>query len=660
MNRNLLGSVAVLAALASTSAWAQDGAALAAKFGALEAVQQISLSPDGTKVAYIAPAGEASLLYIGDLVAGGTKPILRSPRKDGELSWCSWASDARLVCQVYYIIDDAGQLLTFTRMIALDADGKNVVRLTPGNSSRALGIMQNGGSVIDWDIPGKPGSVLMTRQYVPETTIGTNISAKDEGLGVEEVDTASLKRKPVERARGNAVEYITDGAGNVRIMGTQGTVGEGYMASQVKYFYRTAQSREWEQLSTLSLTGTGSGFNPYAVDAAKNVVYGFDDAGGYQGLYTIGLQFGGKKELVLARNDVDIDRLVRIGRDRRVVGASYATERREVEYFDPELKKLSAALGKALPAGQSIGVVDASTGEKRLLMFASRDTAPGTFYVFDKTARKLEEVLPVRPQLEGIKLAEMKPVTFPAADGTQIPAYLTLPPGGTGKNLPTIVMPHGGPSARDVWGFDWLVQFYAARGYAVLQPNYRGSAGYGAAYYQKNGFQSWRTAIGDVNDAGRWLVSQGIADPGKLAIVGWSYGGYAALQSSVLDPGLFKAIVAVAPVADLERLRSDARGYTNYSLVDKEIGHGAYVREGSPAQNAARIAAPVLLFHGDKDINVNIGHSRLMADKLRGAGKQVTLVEFPGLDHALDSPTARTRLLSESDVFLRKALGIAP
>jgi dipeptidyl aminopeptidase/acylaminoacyl peptidase len=257
-----------------------------------------------------------------------------------------------------------------------------------------------------------------------------------------------------------------------------------------------------------------------------------------------------------------------------------------------------------------------------------------------------------------MKLAEMTPIEYPAADGTMIPAYLTLPPGGTGKNLPAIVMPHGGPSARDEWGFDWLVQFYATAGYAVLQPNYRGSAGYGSDWYQKNGFQSWKTAIGDVDDAGRWLLKQGIAAPGKLAIVGWSYGGYAALQSQVLDPALFKAVVAIAPVTDLDRLRDESRQFTNFLVVDKIVGSGPHVEEGSPARHADRFQAPVLLFHGDKDRNVGVGESRLMHDRLVSAGKSVEYVEFPGLDHQLLDAAARTRLLAESDAFIRKALGL--
>ncbi len=257
-----------------------------------------------------------------------------------------------------------------------------------------------------------------------------------------------------------------------------------------------------------------------------------------------------------------------------------------------------------------------------------------------------------------MKLSEMKPVTYSARDGTMIPAYLTLLSGSAGKNLPAIVMPHGGPSARDEWGFDWLMQFFAARGYAVLQPNYRGSSGYGSQWFQKNGFQSWQTAIGDVNDAGRWLQSQGIAAPGKLAIVGWSYGGYAALQSQVLDADLFKAVVAVAPVTDLGAMLDAARDTTGFRNLENFIGTGPHIEAGSPARHAVAFTAPVLLFHGDKDLNVGVSESRLMRDRLQAAGRSVTYAEFPGLDHQLDNAPARQKLLADSDRFLRKALGI--
>jgi dipeptidyl aminopeptidase/acylaminoacyl peptidase len=248
-------------------------------------------------------------------------------------------------------------------------------------------------------------------------------------------------------------------------------------------------------------------------------------------------------------------------------------------------------------------------------------------------------------------------VTYPAADGTQIPAYLTLPPGSDGRNLPAIVLPHGGPSARDEWGFDWLPQYLAQLGYAVLQPNYRGSAGYGEQWLQQNGFRSWRTSIGDITAGARWLVQQGVADRSRMAIVGWSYGGYAALQSGATEPDLFKAIVAIAPVTDLQQLKDDFRGFTSARNIAEEIGEGPHIREGSPLPNAARITAPVLLFHGDRDFNVLVGHSRRMDAALHEAGRRSELVVFPNLEHDLASNDARRQMLERIRTFLAANLG---
>jgi dipeptidyl aminopeptidase/acylaminoacyl peptidase len=258
----------------------------------------------------------------------------------------------------------------------------------------------------------------------------------------------------------------------------------------------------------------------------------------------------------------------------------------------------------------------------------------------------------VRPQLETVAGANVRAVSYPAADGVMIPAYLTLPPGSAGRNLPTIVLPHGGPASRDVWGFDWLAQYLAHQGYAVLQPNFRGSGGYGDRWLQQNGYRSWRISIGDITAGTRWLAAQGIADPNRIAIVGWSYGGYAALQSAVTEPGLYKAVVAIAPVTDLQQLKDDARNYTNAQNRAEQIGDGPHVAEGSPLRHVSAIAAPVLLFHGDRDINVNIVHSRRMADALRDAGKPAELVTFDGLEHDLADSAARTQMLRRIGAFL--------
>jgi dipeptidyl aminopeptidase/acylaminoacyl peptidase len=195
----------------------------------------------------------------------------------------------------------------------------------------------------------------------------------------------------------------------------------------------------------------------------------------------------------------------------------------------------------------------------------------------------------------------------------------------------------------------------------VLQPEFRGSSGYGDAWFQRNGFQSWRIAIGDVNDAGRWLVKQGIADPARLAVVGWSYGGYAALQSAVIAPDLFKAVVAIAPVTDLAMMKREAAGWTDQNLLQEFIGSGAHIIAGSPAQNAEKIKVPVLLIHGTMDANVEYSESVFMASRLRAAGGKVDLITFKGLDHQLEDSDARATLLTASVGFIsatwKKRLG---
>jgi dipeptidyl aminopeptidase/acylaminoacyl peptidase len=296
--------------------------------------------------------------------------------------------------------------------------------------------------------------------------------------------------------------------------------------------------------------------------------------------------------------------------------------------------------------------------EGKLSIFSSSDVDPGVYYIFDRKSHNLTTFLVARAQLEGIKLAKVAPVTYTASDGTSIPAYLTLPPGREqAKRLPAIVLPHGGPSARDEGEFDWLPQYYASQGYAVLQPNFRGSSGYGDAWFQDNGFRSWSIAIGDVLAAGRWLVNEGIADPDKLAIVGWSYGGYAALQAAVVDPNVFKAIVAIAPVTDLAALKEEHRNWSDFSLVSNFVGQGPHLSEGSPLEHADKIKSPVLLFHGALDVNVSINESKRMAARLNATGNKCELITWEKLDHQLDDSEARAQMLRSSEAFLRKSFG---
>jgi dipeptidyl aminopeptidase/acylaminoacyl peptidase len=641
-------------------AWAAPAAAQstdAQRFGAREAVEQIALSPDGTRVVYVsAGKGHDSTAFIATIGAGAPQRLFTTDGDPERLLECQWASNTRILCRIYALMAENLSMVSYTRWLAIDADGTHAQVLSAPSTSRSIGVSQSGGALIDWR-SDKDGSVLMTRVFVPERSIGTRLASELKGYGVERVDTRTLNRAVVEPPQEWAVDYISDGNGVVRVMGSAEPSAQAYDRGVYRYFYRKPGSREWLPLATRNVMDD-TGFEPLAVDSTLNVVYGLERKQGRIALYKISLDDALGRELVFDRPDVDVDGLIRVGRQRRVVGVSYATDRREAVFFDPALQKLAGSLSRALPGLPLVRFVDASEDETKLLLWAGSDVDPGRYFVFDRTAKKLAEIMLARPPLENATLSPVKSVTFKAADGTEIPAYLTLPPGSDGKNLPAIVMPHGGPEARDEWGFDWLAQFFAARGYAVLQPNFRGSAGYGQAWFVENGFKSWRTAVGDVNDGGRWLIAQGIADPSKLAIVGWSYGGNAALQSAVLEPDLFKAIVAIAPVTDLGKTKEEARNFTNYGIVSDFIGSGPHIEEGSPARNAARFKAPVLMFHGDMDANVGVAQSRLMEARLRDAGRPVELVVYPRLDHGLPDGSVRTGMLDKSDTFLRTTLGI--
>jgi dipeptidyl aminopeptidase/acylaminoacyl peptidase len=640
-------------------AFAQDtGLAADAKaFGSREAVISPRLSPDGSSVMYLTPGpGPKTFAVISNLATGKTAVMTSADGNPELLRWCDYAAADRAVCLVTGAAERSGELLGFERLIALNTDGKDPKLLGQPESQFDAGLRQFDASVLDW---GKrvDGKLLMEREYVPEAgKIGSNIVRTKSGLGVDLIDTRSLRADHVEQPKDAASGYISDGRGNVRIMQVNEAKSDGTLTGRIKYFYRTSDSRDWKTL--VEYADWQQQMQPLAVDADIDALYALKKTNGRYALYTVKLDGSGAEKLVAANSQVDIDDVVRIGNGLKVIGYTYADESRHAEYFDPEFKALAASLSKALPNLPLVDFVDSSADGRKLLIYAGSDTDPGRYYLFDRDKKTLNEAMVERPDLQGRKLAEVKAVTVPGTDGAQIPAYLTLPPGkANAKNLPAVVLPHGGPSARDEWGFDWLPQFLAARGYAVIQPQYRGSAGYGQTWENVNGFVNWRTSMSDIAASTRWLASQGIADPKRIAIVGWSYGGYAALMEAETDPSLYKAVVAVAPVTDLELLKQDSANFTSARMVEDFVGSGPHIVEGSPLRHAEKVQAPVLLAHGDMDRNVRFWHSQKMADALQDAGKKVEFLQYKGLNHQLDDSTARTDLLTHIGALLDRTIG---
>ncbi len=326
----------------------------------------------------------------------------------------------------------------------------------------------------------------------------------------------------------------------------------------------------------------------------------------------------------------------------------YYDERPRRVWVGENGQKMMRIFQSAFP-NQTVRVQSSSADKKRHILKVTAPTDPGTFYLLDLNNNKIDMLTYNYKSLDVEKLSEMTPISYSARDGLLINGYLSLPKGADNKPLPTIIMPHGGPLARDNWGFDYWVQFLTTRGYAVLQMNYRGSTGYGQEFMEK-GYHEWgRKMLEDINDGTKWMIEQGYADPENICIVGASYGGYAALQGAIKDPALYKCSVAFAPVTNL-------RKEFQFTITTYMESQEWSKKEASPSDNVDKLNLPILMFQGDLDENVDVDITRRFYKKMRNRGKDITYFEFEGEDHYLKNQKYRIKMLSEMEKFLEKHL----
>jgi dipeptidyl aminopeptidase/acylaminoacyl peptidase len=621
-------------------------------FGQRNSITGASLSPDGSKILFIsAGEGRSSVAMVAPVSGGKPTTVSYTNGEPWQMRWCDWSDNKRIVCMVYGVLKDNGPIAPYTRLLSMNIDGTNVVELGQQNQRNLRTSRQFDGNIIGWDA-GPNGQILMARQYTPEADGVSRVADRRSGLAVEIVDPNTGKSKNIEAADDKVIQYFADKQGNVRMKAEQTRDYKGQLNDDISFFYRIKGKRDWLPF-TAQVNGKDA--NPAEISSTDDSVYAYVSVNGKDALYSISLdgQFTAKQ--LVANSLVDLDNLVTIGRDGRVIGVDYVTDRRRTKFFIPEYEELNKQLQFSFDGFPNVSFRGEADNGNKLLIQTSSDTNPGKYFLLDRASNKLDQIFSVRPELDNRALAKVKAVSYLAGDGTKIPAYLTMP---AVAPIGAIVMPHGGPSSRDELEFDWLAQFYAARGYAVLQPNYRGSSGFGDEWYVNNGFKSWNIATGDINAGGRWLIEQKIVTADKLAIVGWSYGGYAALQGHAIEPSLYKAVVAIAPVVDLQMLVDDAKRFTNSKLTRDFVGQGPHIIEGSPLRRASAFTSPVLLFSGDLDLNVDVRHAKEMNSALKKAGKSSELVIFEGLDHQLPDSKARAEMLNKSDLFLRSSLGI--
>ena len=597
-----------------------------------------TLSPDGTKIAFVTRAQDARVLVMVDLVKRERVGLMAATVDSFELAWCGFKTDDRLLCGLKGTDFDRGRPFPISRLVSIDVTGKGQPKVLVQGGSRGASQFQD--RVMDWQV-NDPKRVL--------------IELNDERgpfPAVNWLDVYTGRLGVVQRSRNPILGWTTDAKGQVRF-------GSGYDDRRSTYITRDSAESDWRTLakwelgeSDFDIVGFGPMPGTMLVSAQHN---------GRTAIFEMDLAEKGDRQLLFANREVDVGGAMYWPSDRRIIGFSYETDRPQRFLFDSKAKSLYESIDAILPAAVNY-VVDASRDGKKLLIGSYTDVRPAEFFILDVDARKIQKIGSANPSLATAPMAPMKSVKIKGPDGIMLPGYLTLPLGSTGKKLPTVVYPHGGPYARDSWGFDPMVQFMASRGYAVLQVNFRGSTGYGEEWYQA-GLRNWGTVmVDDISAATRWAIAEGIADPAQTCIVGWSYGGYAALMSVVREPDLYRCAVSIAGVADLRTLaEQERRFYGGRFRANYSIGSDSdELKAGSPMRAPEKIKAPILLVHGDADIQVMVDHSRRMARALDGANKKHELVIVKDGNHSLSRFEWRRILLTKLESFLAANLSAVP
>lgn len=580
------------------------------------AFSSMSLSPDGKHIAALLSDGMGTAVAIIDVdsmeMRNILEPALVPPRRVSTRT--TVLAHMRSPRMVNWVADDllAVDFNDGSAIVALD--GKEVRDLFAG---LRMQIRDASGHASDWAIIQRDDE----RGHLSRLNIRTG-----ENYSVD-IDMP-----------GKLLSWLADSRGNIRVATTMDTAFWSD-STRLTTWMRANGDGRWRKIDDRSILEDT--FRPLQiVDVNDHLVVQARNGGDCLGIWDFD---PGSKAFVstLVRNPNSDIVFAQTNDDHsRVVDVESDGLRLERTWFDPRMTKLQASLDASLP--DRVNVMLAQQPSARMIVFSYSDVDPGRWYLFEPAAMKMQELVARLPAVPPTQMQPMEALLYPSFDGTQVPAYLTLPGKPTGP-LPLVVLVHGGPQTRDRWQWDLDTQVFAAHGYAVFQPQFRGSSGFGKKF-EEAGYGQWGQAMQDDITAGvRYLVDQKIADPHRICIVGASYGGYAALWGLVQTPDLYKCGVSLAGVSDLEkelRLDSDiSKSAVQREYARSRIGDPALMKTAfdavSPLQHADRIKAPLLLAHGKLDERVPVSQGREMYDRMRALHKDVRWLEFDDEKHTL-------------------------
>ncbi|MFC0716466.1 alpha/beta hydrolase family protein [Luteimonas padinae] len=561
-----------------------------------------------------------------------------------------WVNDERVVLSVAqkFGLLDAPQLTGELMGIDVDGSDKELLigqRVTGsgvGTRIQTQRAERVAAFVIDPLLDDQKHSLVSTERF---TT--------DPFTRAERIDLYSGRRSLVAIAPIRNARFTTDNAGVVRF-----AHGAGYDIVN-KLYYRPRDGAEWVLVNDESVSGHAEW--PVGFSADNGIAYlNVEQAQGPDHIVAYDVATG-ERTKVLA-DDVGDPVMLYAPGTRVPVGALFLDGKPRTEFLDPQseharlYRSLEAAFG-----GDVVFITSSSRDGSKVLLQTWSDRNPGDFYIFDTVAKKAEHVVARRAWFDPAAMAERRPVSLAARDGTRLHGFLTLPGVASDRGLPMVVLPHGGPyGVFDTWAFDTEAQMLAEAGYAVLQVNFRGSGNHGRAFEQAGARQWGGTMQDDVTDATRWAIAEGIADAGRICIYGSSYGGYAALMGAAKEPSLYRCAAGNVGVYDLPTMHTHGdvqkRG-SGTTYLREWIGERDALAAVSPNRMADRIKVPVFLAAGGKDERAPIEHSRMMERALRSAGVSVEMLYFPTEGHGYYDDDNRREYYTRLLAFLATHLG---
>ncbi len=619
--------VASTACLDSQTAKA-DSSIPVADFFKKYSYSQPVLSPDGNHMLVLTPRNGRFVLTVIDVNTRTSKVIASDATFD--VANPSWINNHRVTFSVTRGTDVTASENDGGGLFAVDIDGNNFRTLVVTRKDARGGKEYKYYGVVKAVGDDSNDLIVINNARGRSVELGaTDLYRMDSMTGRTSLLTFNNP--------GKVGEWLLDHNNVIRVAVSH-AVNPDNKRIQQTVFYRATQDAPWQRIYQ-AYHDEGKDMTPLAFDFDNSTLFvaGRFHGRDTQAIHVWDFERNTAGDIIADAPDADVTQIRQDKRLKKTIAAIIPGMKTEIIYFDEEYAKLQASLNASFPGQQ----VYFSLREQSAIVTTVGTNNVGTLYFYDTKKKSLEQIYTVKPELDGKKLSEQTVINYAARDGLNIPAYLTLPEGVTPKKLPLIAYIHGGPHVRDHFGFDPTTQMFASRGYAVLQPQFRMSTGFGWKHH-KAGWKQWGLAMqDDITDGVNHLIKQGIIDPARVCIIGASYGGYATMYGLIKNPDQYQCGINFVGVTDVKMLFtvnwSDMSGPQMENMG--ALMHGdpktdeAYFQQSSAIGNADKIKAPVLMAYGSEDVRVPLIHGEKMRDKLRGLGKTVEWMVMTGEGH---------------------------